>query len=181
LAGTGFFVGYATLREQAVDWYFAYGSNLDTTQMAQRCPGAVVVGPGRLAGYRLGFTSYSPMWDGGVADVMPTPDAEVWGLLYQVTPADLRRLDEYEGYPRVYTRHRVSVETPSGESIETWTYAVVHKRRLVRPSPGYIAILLDAAQRWGFPESYQAFLRAIPIKSNTRTQPQPPRTAHARS
>ncbi len=33
--------------------YFAYGSNLDLEQMAQRCPDAEIVGPVRLENYEL--------------------------------------------------------------------------------------------------------------------------------
>ena len=35
--------------------YFAYGSNLDLEQMAQRCPDAEIVGPVRLENYELRF------------------------------------------------------------------------------------------------------------------------------
>ena len=35
--------------------YFAYGSNLDLEQMAQRCPDAETVGPVRLENYELRF------------------------------------------------------------------------------------------------------------------------------
>lgn len=35
--------------------YFAYGSNLDLAQMAQRCPDAEIVGPVRLENYELRF------------------------------------------------------------------------------------------------------------------------------
>ena len=37
--------------------YFAYGSNLDLEQMAQRCPDAEIVGPVRLENYELRFRS----------------------------------------------------------------------------------------------------------------------------
>ena len=35
--------------------YAAYGSNLNLAQMEARCPGARVLGAGKISGYRLAF------------------------------------------------------------------------------------------------------------------------------
>ena len=44
--------------------YFAYGFNMDTKQMAVRCPGSVALGRARLDGYELTFVWDSPGWGG---------------------------------------------------------------------------------------------------------------------
>jgi len=62
--------------------YFAYGANLDLRGFRRRCPGATIIGRARLSGYRLCFTRYSRAEKGGVADIVPEPDTEVWGALY---------------------------------------------------------------------------------------------------
>jgi len=86
--------------------YFAYGSNMDGEQMVTRTPWARRVGWGRLKDWRLEFR--------GVADVREVKGAEVLGALWQITPADLSRLDRYEGYPSLYDRQVVEVETLQG-------------------------------------------------------------------
>ena len=82
---------------QTVSMYFAYGSNLSQAQMANRCPTAKRLGVAVLEGHRLSFTAFSRGWKGGVADVGEAAGREVWGLLDELTPADLTALDGYEG------------------------------------------------------------------------------------
>lgn len=86
--------------------YFAYGSNMDGEQMVTRTPWARRVGWAKLKDWRLEFR--------GVADVAPVEGADVLGALWQVTPADLARLDRYEGYPYLYGRQVVKVNTANG-------------------------------------------------------------------
>ena len=81
--------------------YFAYGSNMNLQQMAWRCPGAVALGAACLPGWRLTERTF--------ADIDRDPEAETWGVLWEITPAHLRSLDRYEGAPRLYTRRRVPV------------------------------------------------------------------------
>ena len=52
--------------------YFAYGSNLDLEQMAQRCPDAEIVGPVRLENYELRFRG------SGFATVAPRKGSVVY-------------------------------------------------------------------------------------------------------
>ena len=78
--------------------YFAYGSNLDLEQMAQRCPDAEIVGPVRLENYELRFRG------SGFATVAPKKGSVVYGLVWKITPNCEQSLDRYEGYPRVIQR-----------------------------------------------------------------------------
>lgn len=49
--------------------YFAYGSNINLDQMAQRCPDAQVVGPVTLENYELLF--HGNLRGAGVATIAP--------------------------------------------------------------------------------------------------------------
>ena len=49
--------------------YFAYASNLDPTQMAERAPAHRVIGLAELKDHRLSFPLYSQRWGGGVSSV----------------------------------------------------------------------------------------------------------------
>ena len=67
--------------------YFAYGSNLDLEQMAQRCPDAEIVGPVRLENYELRFRG------SGFATVAPKKGSTVHGLVWKITPNCEQSLD----------------------------------------------------------------------------------------
>lgn len=150
--------------------YFTYGSNLDPRQMHQQCPGATVAGPARLAGYRLAFSRYSRDWRGGVADIVSDPSAEVWGLLYTLTPEDLETLDRYADCPRTYHRRFVEVDTPAGAKQEVWTYLVPEKLSFVPPAARYRQLLVLAAGQWGFPEPYRDALYAVLTREEAATR-----------
>ena len=83
--------------------YAAYGSNMNLSQMAQRCPHAKRVGRGLVYGYELVF-AYK-----GVATIVPSPDNFVIVILWELTPECEQALDRYEGYPRLYGKEKIQV------------------------------------------------------------------------
>ncbi|KAI1749937.1 hypothetical protein F4782DRAFT_533019 [Xylaria castorea] len=84
--------------------YFAYGSNLHLTQMADRCPASVFKGKAVLSGYRWQIN------ERGVANVVKSIDDYVEGLLYLVNPKDERSLDRSEGVAKnFYQKHLLAV------------------------------------------------------------------------
>lgn len=144
--------------------YFAYGSNLDRHKMYDRCRSARILGVARLAGYRLGFTRYSTGWEGGVADVLVSPQDEVWGLVYQIDNNDLLKLDKFEGYPKAYTRFQTSVHLSTGLLEDVWVYTVVDKQAHIAPTGKYLNIIRMAADELVFPKSYCGQLETISTK-----------------
>jgi gamma-glutamylcyclotransferase (GGCT)/AIG2-like uncharacterized protein YtfP len=112
----------------------------------------------------LAFTWYSPGWNGGVADVVPDLNHDVWGLIHEVTADDLEHLDEYEGYPDYYRRDLMPVQTASAKILSAWVYSVVHKNDFVPPTREYVAIIKNAAQEFRFPEPYRTYLETIKTK-----------------
>ena len=86
--------------------YFGYGSNLWKDQMARRCPSSPFTGVGRLRGYRWIINSR------GYANIAETGAGsdEVWGLIYDLAPADEVRLDVNEGVPYAYEKAMIPVE-----------------------------------------------------------------------
>lgn len=105
------------------DLYFAYGSNLDAAQMARRCPGSSLFGSGTLAGYRLAFRGGGSHWGaGGTATVVEAPGAHVPGMLYRVTAADVKALDGFEAYPRIYRHLPIEVTGEDGALHAALTY-----------------------------------------------------------
>lgn len=140
--------------------YFAYGSNMDPAQMAERCPGSVALGAARLSGWRLTFTRDSPAWGGGVAHIERDPDDDVWGVLWELSDENLAALDEYEGL-RVgaYVREHVTVRFEERE-VEAEVYIAV-PRGFKRPSRKYLSALVRGAEAHGCPDDYVERLRVI--------------------
>lgn len=71
--------------------YFAYGSNLNSAQMRERCPQSRKFGVARLPGYRWIITTR------GYASVVASPDDVVEGVIYELSDEDEQLLDGFEG------------------------------------------------------------------------------------
>jgi len=82
-------------------FYFAYGSNMNPERIRLRIPEARPLGRATLKGWRVAERLY--------ADIEKARGGRVEGVLYCVSETELRRLDAYEGYPRVYDCIPVSV------------------------------------------------------------------------
>ena len=94
--------------------YAAYGSNLDPTQMAGRCPHSRSAARGGLLGWRITFGGEG--WDGALPTLAEEPEDQVFVALYEVTAADETALDQWESAETgLYRKLRVRVATLDGE------------------------------------------------------------------
>lgn len=106
--------------------YFAYGSNLSTTQMLQRCPSSAPVGLAYLHGWEWlinerGFANVVQVQK-PVQRVSGPRDKNlpcVYGVLYRLQPADEAMLDKYEGVPLAYQKVVLDVEIVKGSDADT--------------------------------------------------------------
>ena len=104
--------------------YAAYGSNMNNSQMAARCPGAKVFGKGVIEGYRLTFRR------GGYANIEPAKGERGPGGLWETNDAHETALDRYEGFPKFYTKKNIEVDTyPAGEPVEAYAYIMTEEMR----------------------------------------------------
>jgi Uncharacterized conserved protein len=139
--------------------YFAYGSNMATRLMTETCPDHRLLGRARLDGYRLAFTRRSIKTGTGVADIVPDPNATVWGALYEVNEDCIARLDRKEGQPWAYARTDVTVHLNSGERHAAFTYVVSEPEAdEVHPSKLYLDSIIEGAREHSLPEAYVASL-----------------------
>jgi gamma-glutamylcyclotransferase len=150
--------------------YFAYGSNLDATQMRLRCPEARHVGKGRLDGYRFCFPVWSRIRQSGLISIEPSAGERVWGVLYELRDRDLPRLDQREGYDperpasrNAFTRVAVRVARGHSKTAEAQTYVARPAMEARLPSADYIAHLVHLAAARGLPAEYQARLREVRV------------------
>lgn len=131
--------------------YFAYGSNINLDQMAERCPDAQPVGPVTLEGYELLFRGNDR--GAGVATIAPCEGGEIRGLLWRLTPLCELSLDKYEGYPRLYGKQMVTVRTHDGCEIPVMTYVMTDDwlREPVLPSKAYSQTIRAGYRQNGLP------------------------------
>ena len=144
--------------------YFAYGSNLSTEQMHERCPHATPVGIGHLQGWRWIINTR------GYANVVKCTDDEsqgVWGMLYLLPPRDEDTLDKFEGVPWAYDKHVLEVrwalddlkKTPDGgeQMVRALVYVDEERRDSGKPRGEYVGRMergIEDAVGWGLGEEY---------------------------
>ena len=137
------------------EWYFAYGSNLWTDQMAKRTGpiphGRESTQEGGVAPLSVDFQHAGE--EGQVFANIQCPGKGVLGVVYSCSPEALARLD---GYERGYERRRVLVTAENGEQLEAFTYVaeppnVVDGRK---PAAEYLRRIVTGARQHGLPEVY---------------------------
>lgn len=131
--------------------YFAYGSNLDETQMRARCASARPIGRAVLPNHALVFGGFSHRWGGAVASVLRAPGASVEGLLYRLEPHDVHALDRFEGCPIAYRRVERIVRDTEGRRRRVMTYLQPEEGfEPWVPAEGYFRVIWRAYARLGF-------------------------------
>jgi gamma-glutamylcyclotransferase (GGCT)/AIG2-like uncharacterized protein YtfP len=125
-------------------FYFAYGSNMNPARVVARIGSTRRVLSGVLHDHALRFDKASRVAGIAHANVVPESGGRVEGALFELqTPEQIRLMDPYEGYPREYDRHRLSVCTHEG-LIEAWVYiaATGTTAESLKPAREYLAHLL---------------------------------------
>ena len=127
-----------------------------------RAPEAMVVGVGRLSGHVLRFHKRGR--DGsGKCDAFETGDGSdcVWGVVYDITAGDERRLDRIEGLGVGYEKRQVDV-TLENERLGCMTYLAraSHIEPCLQPLAWYVDWVLDGAVEHELPATYLDSLRA---------------------
>jgi gamma-glutamylcyclotransferase (GGCT)/AIG2-like uncharacterized protein YtfP len=140
--------------------YFAYASNMEPRRFQRLCPTGTLVGPARLPGYRLAFSRYSRQRRGGSADVVPDPESEVWGVLYEVDEDGLAAMDRNEGVPAAYRREVVTAVDQAGNEHEAVTY-VANRTGEFLPHRDYLGVIIRGAEARGLPDEYVESLKQI--------------------
>ncbi len=149
--------------------YAAYGSNMDPEQMLQRAPHSPMTGTGWLYGWRLTFGGEDIGWEGALATIVEDPGAKVFVVLYDVTLADEKNLDRWEGSELgIHKKIRCGVHrlgsNPDSEPVLAWLY-VVDAWEGGLPSARYLGVMADAAEIAGAPAEYVHNLRTRPARS----------------
>lgn len=141
--------------------YIAYGSNMVEEQMAHRCPGAKLIGTGYLPNHRLEFYLHATV------ERTRAHGAKVPVAVWEISKADERSLDRYEGFPTYYTKHRRRVVMDDGT--ELW--GMVYIMNMIRPQPptaAYYNGIHNAYIRLGLRSEIERVLEAALQRSQRR-------------
>lgn len=141
--------------------YFAYGSNMLTMWLRQRCPAATPVGRAVAEGYRLNFSKVG--LDGsGKANLGPASAQRVHGVLFTFSADDLPALDAAEArYDRV--GHFPITEVTTGDTLTVMTYIAPPEAcdAALLPFDWYHGLILAGAQEHELPDDYMASLQQV--------------------
>jgi len=166
-------------------YYFAYASDLSQERLREGSSSeALTLGVASLSGYRFDYTSFSKVWKGGVADIVPTgaKSDKVWGVLYRVPKGDLDKLDKQKGInkpdPR-YRKFKTIVDLSVSDDVDGYdttkqyevvTYCITDNKRgdeTVKPSQQYRKCILKGSRQSGLPRSYTKYLSDIKDNGST--------------
>jgi AIG2-like family len=132
--------------------HFAYGSNMSRRLMGARCPQARALGIAMLPGWRFVVTP------DGVGSIAPQPGAVVQGVLWRLTPRDLAAVNAYESLDSgLYLRRHLTVRHGEGRVVAL--VYIARRQGEGTPRPGYIDLVVEAAQDWQLPEAYIRSIR----------------------
>lgn len=130
-------------------YYFAYGANLSKKQMKERCPGAKALFTATLPNYKLVFVGWSRERRSAAATIRPFRGEKVSGGVYELSEADVRRLDRFEGVPDSCTRIKVTVFDDSHRPVEAFTYVSTGREPEGKPSEEYLRLVREGYLDWG--------------------------------
>ena len=127
-------------------FYIAYGSNLNIKKMKLRCPNAKPlfkingISIKTLGGWELNFNRY--------ANITRKKNGCVPIGFYEITKICEKKLDIYEGYPFLYTKIYLNVN-----SVLAMTY-VMKKNGIRKPSMKYFSEIETGYENFGLDKKY---------------------------
>lgn len=140
-------------------YYFAYGSNLLDTEIAEGAPSAAAESIAYVPGWRLVFNKHSRTRHGDAASIETCASQIVWGFVYRISREEKDRLAKRE---RGYREHQLKVLLVDDASacekctpVEALTFiGSEHCRGGCGPSEAYLELVVKGARLRGLPENY---------------------------
>ncbi len=131
--------------------YFAYGSNLNHSQMKRRCKDSIFLKKINLKDFKLTFRSKQR-----AADIEPKKKSIVPGALFEISKSDEKKLDIYEDYPILYKKYYFNYY---GKKV--MTYTMVKKTSFKHPTERYLNVIKRGYKDCGLDQKFlkQAFMR----------------------
>ena len=119
--------------------YGAYGSNLNISQMKERCPNSYPICFIYLENWTLVFK--------GVADLEKKAGSICLLGLYEITKSCEKSLDFYEEYPNVYKKTKIKKRI-EGRFREIMFYTMDKKYQYATPTIKYFKVIEEGFKNW---------------------------------
>jgi len=146
--------------------YFAYGSNMSSERLRSRISFMQIISRALLKDWKVVFNKRSN--DGsGKANLVESPGAVTWGVLYEIDVQDLDTLDKIEAG---YEHTTVRIWTPDGNVVEAVTYISENLTDDPRAYKWYKELILSGARENNLPQDYIAYLEELPVKPNSDSE-----------
>jgi gamma-glutamylcyclotransferase (GGCT)/AIG2-like uncharacterized protein YtfP len=106
-----------------------------------------------------------------VADAVPAPGQNVWGVVYEIDQRDVGELDRSEGFSpnrpgarNAYVRKEchVYVDDDSDRPLAAFAYFAIREVNPPPPNAEYKRLIAEGAKFWHLPADYIEQLEAIP-------------------
>jgi hypothetical protein len=145
--------------------YFAYGSNMCTGRLRERVPSAQVLCRAKLSQHTFHFhkRSIDGSAKGNALETLNPADV-VWGVVFEIDPAEKRRLDVAEGLGHGYLEKNATVADEEGRKHSVLLY-VAEPGAIddnLQPYSWYKRFVVEGARQHGLPVDYIATIEAIP-------------------
>lgn len=133
-------------------YYIAYGSNLNIPQMRFRCPDARIIGTANLDGWELLFKGSKT---GSYLTIEQKAGSTVPVAVWEVSEADERNLDRYEGFPTFYYKSELNltikgIKSGKLRNRRVFVYIMHEDRPIGKPSHYYLSTCIDGYKSFGF-------------------------------
>lgn len=159
--------------------HFAYGSNMLTEWLRDRCPGAKPIGIAVAANQKLMFGKRS-IDKSGKATLVPADGVHTPGIVYEIAEGERQLLDAAEGFkhdkpndPARYRRdNNFQIQLiGSDRFITATTYLANKPENGLKPYDWYLALLIAGAVQHGLDPDHIKMLKRIEFdKTNENRQ-----------
>ncbi len=135
--------------------YFAFGSNMLTERIEQRVGKVQCMGAFSVPGWRLVFNAGDGKTCYANMTKSDNPSHIVMGVLYALTPKQMRQLDMYEGAPNLYTRMVIGRRMDLNRDI--FAYVSINpgytqqEARGIYPAKDYIELMIAGYEQHKLP------------------------------
>ncbi len=143
--------------------YFAYGSNMLSARLRERCPSARPVGIADAFGWAVRFHKHGRDGSGKASlAAADTPEAKVPGVLYEIALYERGDLDRAEGrYLRDDAFAVVLASTGVAATASTYIAEAETCRPGLQPFDWYVGLMLAGAREHGLDPGYIGMLAAV--------------------
>lgn len=161
--------------------YFAYGSNMLTEWLRDRCPSAKPIGIAVAANHKLVFGKRS-VDKSGKATLVPADGINTPGIMYEIAEGERQLLDAAEGFkndkpddPARYGRNDdFHIQLANGDgSIAVTTYLANQSESGLKPYDWYLALLIAGARQHAFDQEYVDTLMKVEFDVTNVDSPKP--------